>query len=421
MSRRDDQNNLLEIPWEMMETFVAGRSGVDIPRLYVRDLEDARDFLASYGFDVTRADHRREMEAIRVESLEFIDDLIADEPDITIVPAVREETDVPRLLRLASRSQCDELQRSACSLLRVMHTFAHCGSYFQDQYEDHIRAQILDRFQPHIHEAADGTRTLGNGPDAIPLLDFQLRGRKSRHSLAMKLLHKAENVAADVFDWLGVRFVTRHRFDTLLVVRYLRENHVVMFANVKPGRSRNTLVDLERVRHQMADVSDDVRAGRVPEYERLSTLRTRVAQTEYPGSPEPTYNPYSSVAYHSIQFTCSQQIRVPNPHLGMIDHVMKQRTRAATVRKMLERFGVDTEVRFFFPYEVQIMDADAYERSRSGLASHEVYKARQRHAVKRRLWGSRISDTPPGLRAIDTGVHDELSSAELADTTHETP
>jgi hypothetical protein len=105
----------------------------------------------------------------------------------------------------------------------------------------------------------------------------------------------------------------------------------------------------------------------------------------------------------------------------MIDHVMKQRTRAATVRKMLERFGVDTEVRFFFPYEVQIMDADAYERSRSGLASHEVYKARQRHAVKRRLWGSRISDTPPGLRAIDTGVHDELSSAELADTTHETP
>lgn len=413
MSRRDDPADLLHFPWEMMETFIAGRSGIDIPRLYVRDLEDAKAFLLSYGYDVDRAEHRREMEAIRLESLAFIDDLLSDEPDITIAQAIRDETDVPRLLRLASRSQRDDLQRSACSVLRVMHTFAHCGSYFQEQYEDQIRTQILDRFQPHIHTLPDGTRTLGRGPEAIPLEDFQLRGRKSRRSLAMKLLHKAENVAADVFDWLGVRFVTKHRFDTLLVVKYLRENHVVMFAHVKPGRSRNTLVDLDAVRGEMRDVSDDVRAGELAEFERWSALRDRVSRTEFPGSPEPTYNPYSSVAYHSIQFTCSQQILVPNPHLGMLERVVTQPARAASMRKVLERLGVHTEVRFFFPYEVQIMDAAAYERSRSGLASHDVYKARQRHAVKRRLWGDRISDTPPSLQAIDTGVHDELTTAEL--------
>ena len=88
----------------------------------------------------------------------------------------------------------------------------------------------------------------GQGERAIPLKNFEVKSHKSSHSIAIKLLHKAENVAADIFDRIGVRFITPTRLDCVRVIRYLRERNVIMFANVKPSRSRNTLIDLDRFR-----------------------------------------------------------------------------------------------------------------------------------------------------------------------------
>jgi uncharacterized protein (TIGR04562 family) len=44
-------------------------------------------------------------------------------------------------------------------------------------------------------------------------------------------------------------------------------------------------------------------------------------------------------------------------------------------------------MRFFFPYEIQILDADSFEEARSGRASHDDYRERQREAVRRRVLG----------------------------------
>ncbi len=65
---------------------------------------------------------------------------------------------------------------------------------------------------------------------------------------------------------------------------------------------------------------------------------------------------------------------------------------------MLERFGVSTEINFFFPYEVQILDRESYERSRSGRASHATYKERQRQAVKERIWGDLLLEERGPIR-----------------------
>jgi len=393
----------LDIPWDMVETVIEGRSAIDVPRLYVTSMADAEAFIDCYGYDLGDASHRKDIERLRIEAIEFIEnDLLHDEPALAIHSVVREEADIRRLLLWASASQHDERQRWACSILRVMHTFAHCGSYFQEQYEDEIRAQILGRFQPHIHEINDGLY-LGRGPDAIPLVKVELRGRKDRRSLAMKLLHKVENVAADIFDWVGLRFVTEERFDALLVSRYLRVNNLIMFAHVRPGRSRNTLLDLGRVREDMRFIDDEIRAGRMGEFERRATLQARAQNYPYPEPAVPSYNPYSAVAYHSMQFTCNQQIRVQNPHIAAITRVLTQPSHREYVRRFLERFGVQTEVRFLFPYEVQILDRRSFELTRSGLASHEDYKARQRYAVKRRLWGDRVQAEPPNLLSPPSG------------------
>ena len=312
----NDFGLITDIPWDMMDTMVSGKSGLDVPRLYLRGVVDAEDFLEAYGFSWTNSDDRTEIEGIRLEALRFIEEqLIDDEPHIAVLPVVREEQDVRKLLLWASSPPGGARQLWACTMLRVMHTFVHCGSYFQKMFADAIHEQIGQRFQNHIHETADGL-FLGTGPDAIPLHAFQLRTTKSRDSLALKLLQKAENVAAEVFDWVGVRFVTQHRFDALLVAKYLRTHNLVVFAHVRPGRSRNTLVDTERLKRDMRELDEDVRAGRMAEHEKLDVLRRRVADHGYPTEASRSANPFSLSSYHSIQFTVTQQISAPNPYLG---------------------------------------------------------------------------------------------------------
>lgn len=389
-----ERQDVPRFQWDMLDTILSGRSAIDVPRLFVGDLRDAHAFLACYGFDWDQAHHQREVEQLRQEAIAFLEEeLLTDEPGLYLPDEIRAETDVRRLLLWASADPTGARQRWSCVLLRLMHTFAHVGSWFQEQYEEAILAQIRERFDRHVHRSEDGF-VLGQLGEAIRLHTYEVRGRKSRRSTAMKLLQKAENVGTDVFDFVGVRLVTHNRFDALLVTRFIRVHNIIMFAHVKPGRSRNTLVDLAAVREDLAIVDDEIRAGKLAEYERLSAMRERTAARGYPGGPTPSYNPYSSATYHSIQFTCSQQIRVKNPHLHMLRRYLRDDRRVAFVNTMLERLGISGETRFFFPFEVQIMDRDSWERSRSGRASHEEYKRRQRVAVKQRLLGDMLTRVP---------------------------
>lgn len=401
-----DAGSITDIPWEMMDTMIAGKSGIDVPRLYLRSLHEADDFLANYGYEWTNPEDRDEVEALRVESIEFIETmLLDDEPDLEILPLVREEEDVRKLLLWASAPPGGPRQRWSCALLRVMHTFVHCGSYFQQMFSEQIREQVLGRFTSHVNDGPKGLR-LGEGPDAVPLHTFQFRGAKSRTSLAMKLLQKAENVAAEVFDWVGVRFVTHNRFDALLVAKYLRTHNLVVFSNVRPGRSRNTLIETDRLRKDMERLDEMVRAGKMAEAEKLEKLRNLVHDYPYPEPGTRSANPFSLSTYHSIQFTVSQQIRVPNPYLGGVGSMIsavdrRAHTGAQLISRALHKAGMHSEVKFFFPYEVQILDHESFEESRSGRASHTVYKARQRQKVKRRLFGSRIKEQTGDHTSVD--------------------
>ena len=45
------------------------------------------------------------------------------------------------------------------------------------------------------------------------------------------------------------------------------------------------------------------------------------------------------------------------------------------------------DIRFFYPYEIQIMDRDSYKINTDGEASHEDYKKSQmKSAMKRVFW-----------------------------------
>ncbi len=214
---------------------------------------------------------------------------------------------------------------------------------------------------------------LSKGPEALPIAAFEVKHAKSRWSGAIKLLHKDDNVAAQVFDRIGVRIVTQERFDALRAVRYLREHDVFNFANVKPSRSHNTLIDIEQVRRKSAELVAAMGDGSEPE--RLDAMHRFVRVQPLPRASSDPINRFSGIEYHAIQFTCRQLIRMPD----------------------------DPLTRFFFPFEVQIMDEEAMAISRRGLASHDAYKARQRAEAKRRVLG----------RLLDASRVDEVETVDM--------
>ena len=369
--------------WETLYPIIGGLSAIDSSQLHISNYREAEEFLESYGYDFSYEPHRLEMEKIRREALSFIEEeLLADEDNLSIPPEIREERDIRKLLLLAS-GPVDEIEQNwACALLRVMHTFVHSRSYFNELFGDEIRQQILNRFSPHLRKTEEGGLFLGAGDEAIPLFHFEFKHTKPLRSIVMKLLHKPENVAADIFDRIGLRFVTRDKLDALLVIRYLRRHHVIMFANIKPSRSRNTLIDLEWLRREIEIIDELIKTGRFDRKLWLEKLRQKIQAQPYPYvPPDPIINPFRSIHYHSIQFTCRQMIRIP-----VKKFVQCLSSSFHNLSPFLaEKLSNQDEISFFFPYEVQVMDIESFRRSRSGLASHEEYKKRQRDTVKIRV------------------------------------
>lgn len=366
-----------DVPWDALKAIVGGKSAIDEPRIDINSLEGGQVLLESYGFDWTRPEHRAELETLRRQALLFIrEDLLGPDLRLEVPEWLEAETDV-RQLMLNAAHRTSEQQLWSCAVLRVMHTIIHCHSYFNQRFGDEIREQILARFEPHVRGHGDSLR-LGDGSLAVPLTQFEVKHVKPWRSVTMKLLHKPENVAADIFDRVGIRLVTTERFDALLVMRYLRSHYVVLFANVKPSRSRNTLIDLDALRENQV-MLDQLRAsGRLTAGQYLEALRDCVREMPYPEAVERPYNPFSAVQYHSIQFTCRQLIRIVENDATVLSGAFPAMGRASVQ---------GGEVRFFFPYEVQILDQASFDVSRSGLAAHDVYKDRQRHVVRKRVLG----------------------------------
>ena len=165
-------------------------------------------------------------------------------------------------------------------------------------------------------------------------------------------------------------------------------------------------VSLDWFKGELERLEEEIRAGRIARYQRVERLREAISKQPFPNSASKSSNVYSSVEYHSIQFTCRQMIRIPGDRQALSSMVETLRREGdATVEEvadeLLSRIDRLTETRFFFPFEVQILDAESYRISREGRASHDVYKTRQRQAVKLRVLGdlvdagSKKSDVDP--------------------------
>ncbi len=367
------------VDWLAADVFLGRVSAVDIPHLCTYNIEKAYAFLRSYGYDYRNPEQAEDLIKLRDEAILFIEKNLLVNPDdsddkLEIPQEVRNEKEIPKLLVWAAAGK-GEVRNWSCSVLRVMHTVTHLNNDLAINFFPQIQKQIIDHMMTHISSDSAGEVYLGHNEDQLSLYLLDIKTRKSYHSMLMKLLHKSENVGADIFDRIGFRFVTHTKLEAMMAMKYLEEKYVIPYPNIKMQRSRNTLINMDAFHKRFEDVVVRYNRGEITRQE-LREQSEEIAKLPEcaPAKDDISHldiNPFSSTEFHSIQFTCRQLIRVKGPAL------------APGMAK--DEDGL-VEYRFFFPFEIQILDKDAYVESRRGRASHSEYKRLQLKAVRSRVF-----------------------------------
>ncbi|MCA9797303.1 MAG: TIGR04552 family protein, partial [Candidatus Eremiobacteraeota bacterium] len=216
-----------EFSWEILRLFLEGFSPIDLTGLPLASRQEAVDFLVPYGYDMTNAQDRAVVEEVHQEAVAFIERFLCPgirDGDLNLVVPVEisKPNDVLDLLVWASDTDRGLVAQWACGVLRVMHTISHANRAMRTPYYDVIKDQILGRFQEHIATDDTGQLRLGTGEGSVALMGVFYKEQKSRSSLILKLLHKPDNVASEVYDRMGVKMITQTKVEALLALKYLR-------------------------------------------------------------------------------------------------------------------------------------------------------------------------------------------------------
>jgi uncharacterized protein (TIGR04562 family) len=346
------------------ESMIGGLSTLDIPRINIQTAEQAKEYLLSYGYDVSKEEdvsrlwgyHRRAVNYIQSELLKPGENI----PEVLVEPNQLKE--IWNLFIYAS-TQNSQVQRWACGLLKVMHIFVHLENDLFAQYSAEIQEQLLKPIRVHIHEDPILGTILGPalGQNSIQLKKFEEKAFKTTTSSVTKLLAKPELVAFTLMDKVGVRFITKHLVDVFRVLRYLIENNLVNFAHNIADQSINTVYPLNlfleviegmTIGQELTSEQIDARLA-----EKLNNSKTRAKYKE-------KFNSFTSDEYRFLKFITRRLVRVN----------FKNNDSAHTLN-------------FFYPFEVQIVDYDSYLKNLQGPASHDKYKERQVRRARARIFG----------------------------------
>jgi uncharacterized protein (TIGR04562 family) len=396
--------DLWKFPWPVLDVLIGGQSSIDLPELRIATFEEATAFLRAYGFDPEERTHAKRLHAVLVEAIAFIERslLLPREWNRGIRPPdeILAAEDPRHLLLWASgEDPRDRLKRAwACAVLRVMHTIGHIEGVNRTVDVQVARDQIFGRMRAVLHRDEARRLWLGTGASRVELSHVEWKEAKTRNSIILKLLHKRDNVAETIYDYLGVRIITKRVCDVMMVVKLLTQLHILVFPNAYPSRARNTLLDYKRFRAQIETLRDMLTAGSIApaEFETMVARFTADAPVEG-GGPKAHENPHSSQTYRAIQMTGRQLVRMRTPQCERLDRLRKAAKEDGMpprMQRLLEEMaalmaGPSTEgggvVESFFPFEVQIMDADSYTQVLAGDAAHDRYKLSQVRAARKRV------------------------------------
>lgn len=327
---------------EALRLLLRGGSVIDWHRLNFETEPQVREFLASQELDLHDPADRARTEAVKNEAIAYLRRNF-DFP----IPKPVANADVAELLETASSK--GHRQLCACTILKVMHIIHHIEArelLFMLPTSDE---EIFHLVEQKVYRIIGGMLAQG-----FPIVEF-IGGRKNKDSLYTKLLSKPEVTAAQIYDKLRFRVVTRTPEDVLPTLEYL-VRHLFPFNYVIPGESKNTLFHFHRY---------------CEGHPRLKELRTQlqlapeVEDEQHGGSVD---NLFSASSYRVVHFVVDMPVRLPDEMLAA----------APPAAWALGRV-------IFVQSELQILDQDTDHRNELGDASHRAYKERQMEAVTRRL------------------------------------
>ena len=393
--------------WELLKVSVGGKSSIDSDIFLgnFQDREGVHKFLSLYGFDQLDPVLKAELFGNFQESLQFIRRYFLKENnenglDIQVPEILHKLTDVSDLFLLATGNfpECTREQTLWASIVvKVMHTILHVDNDLRNKYFNVIQQQIFDKFYKFMRRDEDNRLYLGvvGDEEQVPLYEFETKAKKSRESMIIKLLHKVENVAEELFDRIGLRFVTYKRVDTLRVVHFLAKQHLVVPQNIKPSRSVNSLVDLARFEKKYNSLVEAALKNNYSE-ENFEKLLEQEIKSCRPKEKSNLKNLFTSSKYGALQFTCRQLIIYKNPLLEKIKEIRNMAFEEVETGKAqsnlsqkvlaLDSTLISGNIRFFYPFEVQIVDLEMNEINTQGMASHKEYKMAQQKSAMLRLF-----------------------------------
>ena len=347
---------------------IGGVSVLDAPRLSVRNKDQAKEFIKSYGFLWDDEDDRRVIHSYFRQAVTFLQEKFVKEGDQSLSGFFDEFhiADARDLLVVASdRDHTDrqKLQAWACATLKVMHLIAHLNSDFYSIFDNEIRSQILDPIQDYVVEdSIQGATFLQSEDEKIRLNKFEFKPIKDQSSGIIKLLAKKRLVALNVLDRIGVRFVTKNTFDIFQVIRFLVNNSLVSYPHCIVNESINTVFPTDLFLETM----DTLRAksSKANSKEINDILDKKLVERENRLDFQNKENIFTDPDYKFIKF-------------------ISRRLISTEIRKKNQT----EKVHFFYPFEVQVMSYETYLKNMRGPLSHEEYKKRQQKAARRRLFG----------------------------------
>jgi uncharacterized protein (TIGR04552 family) len=341
------QMGLMDI--EVLRLILRGGSVVDWRRLNFHDREEVDRFLRLSLFDPGDPRDLERLRDIVGKSVAYLRSSFR----YRVAGAVAEPKEIHDLFLMASgRFEPQRYRRIACIVLKVMHCIHHVEArelLFQAKMAE---ADFQARVDGRVSTVAKQMLAAG-----LPIVEFQ-GNMKTRESLITKVLSKRETLAAQIYDKVRYRIVTRKLEDVLPVLHSLT-HHLFPFNFVVPGQTQNTLIDFR----ELVEGTPALRKL-IPRLEVDLDLERRENKERRRSGD---LNTFSADGYRVLNFVADIPIRL-DPWIQPDADGKFCNGRIA--------FGL---------VEIQIMDEATANENEEGEASHDRYKTRQKLKVLRRL------------------------------------
>src|SRR4051794_39952970 len=219
---------------EAMRLLLSGGSVIDWHRLAFSDDAEVDRFLRVNEIDPARPEDMERLEQLREEAVEYLTRNFG----YRIPDAVADGMPARELFLLASSR--GRRQIYACMVLKAMHVMHHLAGrelLFKLPVSDD---EVFGFVEAKVVKVVEEIRAAG-----YPIVEFAW-SRKERDSVVTKLLAKKATIAADVFDKLRFRLITRS-IDDLPAVLHEFLHKLIPFNYLIPGQTVNGILPFRQM------------------------------------------------------------------------------------------------------------------------------------------------------------------------------